>query len=402
MAYPVFYDHFYQLSAATIPTTGAPMRVHRLLPVAAALILTGPLSAQDYSGSYAANNDQGGQTVVTLRQAGQQVVGTIVGNGNTFQIEGVSEEGAIVGAVTGAMGAFYFEAELDDGQLYFTLIEPDANGQPNYDAATTLVFAKQGGATAMQGGAGANPLAGGTAQDPWIGTFSDGQLVLQLQGGGGSYSGIAQLAGQSFSVSVTGSGSQLSGTFRAADGEYPLTLTNAGGVVTLMTGGTSYTLQRAGAAAAANPLAADVQPQPSPMPQQGSATGNPHDGTQLGVEWYQFLAGKKVTQMSSYSSGSAGGYSSRTDVHLCPNGQFALAGNSMVSADVGGASGYSGGNSQGSGTWRIITQGQLVGIELRYANGGVEQYQLDYQDGATYVNGERWYVTPTESCGGGF
>ena len=71
--------------------------------------------------------------------------------------------------------------------------------------------------------------------------------------------------------------------------------------------------------------------------------------------------------MDSYSSGSAGGYSSRTDVHFCANGQFALSGNSSVSVDVGGAYGYTGGDSQGSGTWRIITEGQIAGIELRYA-----------------------------------
>ena len=370
---------------------------------AAALLLAAPLVAQDYTGSYAATNDQGGQTVVTLRQAGEQVTGTISGNGNTFQVEGVTEEGAVVGAVTGSMGGFYFQAELDDGQLYLTLIEPDANGQPNYDAATTLVFARQGGTAAM-GGAPGNPLGGAAAQDPWVGTFSDGNLVLQLQGGGGSYQGVAQLSGQSFAVSVSGSGSQLSGTFRATDGEYPLTLTQAGAAVTLRTGGTSYNLQRAGATAAANPLAGGaqgaggVESQPYPMPQaQG---GGLHDGTQAGREWAEFLAGKKATQMSSYSSGSAGGYSSRTDVHLCANGQFALSGNSSVSVDVGGAYGYSGGDSQGAGTWRIITQGQLVGIELRYANGGVEQHRLDYQDGATYVDGERWYVTPSEACGG--
>jgi hypothetical protein len=44
----------------------------------------------------------------------------------------------------------------------------------------------------------------------------------------------------------------------------------------------------------------------------------------------------------------------------------------------------------------------VVGIELRYGNGAVEQHRLDYQDGATYVDGERWYITPSETCGGGF
>jgi hypothetical protein len=106
--------------------------------------------------------------------------------------------------------------------------------------------------------------------------------------------------------------------------------------------------------------------------------------------------------MSSYSSGSAGGYSSRTDVHLCANGQFAMSGSNLVSVDVGDAGGYSGGNTGGQGTWRIITQGNVVGVELRYADGQAEQHRLDYQDDKTYVDGERWLITPSEVCGGGY
>ncbi len=107
------------------------------------------------------------------------------------------------------------------------------------------------------------------------------------------------------------------------------------------------------------------------------------DGTPAGNEWAQWLAGKKVTYMDSYSSGNAGGYSMRMDIFLCSSGE--LFGNA-------------GGQGQNTGRWRIITQGQLVGIELRYSDGRVEQYQLQYQDGATYVNGERWYVTAAEIC----
>lgn len=344
-------------------------------------LLAAPIAAQSYTGTFAAPNQQGGQTVITMQQAKNgQVTGTITGNGNTFQIEGVIEEGSVVGAMTGAQGGLWFEAELDDGELYVTLVEPDANGQPNYGTATTLVFARGGAMAQGAAGAGGNPLAGGAngggGQDPWVGAFSDGNVVLQLQGGGGSYSGTVQVQGQSFPVSLSGSASSLQGSFRTGDGDYAVELAQQGGGVVMATGGTMYTLQRAGASG-----------------------GSLHDGTQVGREWAEFLVNKKATQMDSYSSGSAGGYSSRTDVHLCANGQFALSGNSMVSADVGGVSGYNGGNSQGSGTWRVITEGQIAGIELRYANGGVEQYRLDYRDGATYVNGDRWYITPSEACG---
>jgi hypothetical protein len=379
------------------------------------VLLATPLTGQNYTGTYAATNDQGGQTVMTLRQGNSgQLTGTISGNGTTLQIEGVLEDGSVVGAMTGPQGGLWFEAELDEGDLYVTLVEPDANGQPNYSTASTIILSRAS-AAAQGAAAGANPLASGATatgtQDPWIGAFSDGSVLLQLQGGGGNYSGTVQVQGQSFPVSLSGSASSLQGSFRTGDGDYAMELAQQGGGVVMATGGTTYTLQRAGGAAAANPLAAGGggaaygQQQGAgnqgygAQPMTGAGGGSLHDGSQVGREWAEFLVNKKATQMDSYSSGSAGGYSSRTDVHFCANGQFALSGNSMVSADVGGVSGYNGGNSQGSGTWRIITEGQVAGIELRYSNGGVEQYRLDYQDGATYVNGDRWYVTPSEACG---
>jgi len=122
------------------------------------------------------------------------------------------------------------------------------------------------------------------------------------------------------------------------------------------------------------------------------------DGTPAANEWAQWLAGKKVTYMDSYTSGNAGGYSMRMDIFLCSSGEFLFKDESSVSVDVGGAFGNAGGQGQNTGRWRIITQGQLVGIELRYNDGRVEQYQLQYEDGATYVNGERWYVTAAEIC----
>jgi len=128
--------------------------------------------------------------------------------------------------------------------------------------------------------------------------------------------------------------------------------------------------------------------------------GGLDDGTALGREWRNHLAGKKATKMSRYSSGLEGGYSSRTDVHLCGNGEFGVRDQNSVSVDVGGAYGAAGGSSSQGGRWRILTQGQAAGIELRYGNGTVERYRLEFNDGATYVEGERWLITPSELCGG--
>jgi hypothetical protein len=294
-------------------------RTASVLPIISIAFSTA-ITAQNYTGTFSATNDEGGQTVVTLQQSSDgSVVGSISGKGNTLQMQGVLEQGSLVGAVSmGQQGGLWFEAELVGNQLALTLVEPDANGMPNYATATTLQFIR------------AN--AGGTSQ-------------------GSSAQNRKPATGKREASGNTPTGQDRSG--RGA---------TAGGV------------------------------------DGGGGVGGLDDGTALGREWSQWLAGNKVTKMDSYSSGGAGGYSMRIDTHLCGSGEFVVYDQSSVSVDVGGASGYSGGNGSQQGTWRVLTQGQAVGIELRYGNGQAEVHELTYQDGATYANGERVYVTPSDVC----
>lgn len=115
-------------------------------------------------------------------------------------------------------------------------------------------------------------------------------------------------------------------------------------------------------------------------------------------EWVTFLAGKKLTRMSSYSSGTAGGYNARTDVYLCSDRSYALRDESSVSVDVGGAFGNNGGVAGEQGRWYVITNGQVIGLILESATGEVSEFRMDYQNQETYANGERVYVTPAEVC----
>jgi hypothetical protein len=139
---------------------------------------------------------------------------------------------------------------------------------------------------------------------------------------------------------------------------------------------------------------------PNQAARPAADAGSIDDGTRLGREWRSHLAGKKATRMSRYSSGLEGGYTSRTDVHLCGNGQFGIRSQGSVSVDVGGAFGGASGGADQGGRWRILTQGELAGIELTYDNGTVERYRLESREGATFVEGERWLITPSELCGG--
>lgn len=292
------------------------MRIAIALAVALATGAGSEAIAQNYAGTYSTVNADGVTVRLTLQQDAQGNITGSIDNGQLAgQIQGQIEqgEGAAIGLVAFQQGKLFFYGELDGGQLILTLLEPDANGNPNYESAQEMSFSR---ADATAQGDASSGLLGGLSG-------SEGQAAAPAQPGGMA----------------------------------------PGAMVPSAPGGNAL-----------------------------------HDGTPLGQEWAGFLAGKKVTYMDSYSSGSAGGYSSRVDVYLCSNGEFAYKDQSSVSVDVGGASGFSGGNSANSGRWHIITQGNVAGVELRYSDGRTEQYRLDYQGGATYANGTRVYVTPAEIC----
>jgi hypothetical protein len=412
------------LSRNVPPTSPPPARVPTMWPttrpgfpvaLVALLLLPASVAGQVYTGTWETTNNAGGTTVVTLQQTGERVSGTLSGNGTTATLQGVLEEGLVVGAVTGGPieSRLWFEAELEDEGLALTLISSLPDGSPNYDEMTTLLFERRtagGGAGAATGGGAAGAAAGAAAAavggaDPWVGIFSDGSVTVDLQGSGGRYTGTVRVAGQEFPLAVSGGSSELSGAFRTAEGEFPVTLRRTGTEMVLTTGGVSYPLRVAGTAAApTNPLAPAPRPAAPAQPAQGEGGGGGiHDGTPLAQEWVQHLAGKMATRRSSSVStgpgGVDGGMSSRTDVHLCPSGEFAFQGRSRLSLDVGGVAGNSRGDSQGAGRWRILTQGNVAGIELRYNDGSVELYRLDYQNGQTLVDGQRWLVVPSEVCG---
>jgi len=124
-------------------------------------------------------------------------------------------------------------------------------------------------------------------------------------------------------------------------------------------------------------------------PQGGLSDGHPQS-----QQWLQVIGGKLLTQLSSYSSGGGtGGYSSRKRLYLAPNGSFQYAESGSVSVDVGGAFGNTAGGDSATGRWRVVTQGGASFLILNLQSGEVWQLRLDYQDGKTFVDGVRTYVT---------
>lgn len=103
-----------------------------------------------------------------------------------------------------------------------------------------------GGQTNPLAGPGTNPLA---ASDPLVGTYSDGQLQLSLQGADGFYTGEITFNNQTFPVTVgdvvsDGTSVHLFGSFQSGADQFAFSASWDGETMMFETGGASYTLWR--------------------------------------------------------------------------------------------------------------------------------------------------------------
>jgi hypothetical protein len=102
------------------------------------------LSAQqsNITGTY---KYQSGDAALTLKlnQQGAVLAGTLSSStGATFNLAGQIENGIGNGTCSDDVGSVFFEVYFIEGDLTFSLIEPDVNNQPDYDKAQYLVFEK--------------------------------------------------------------------------------------------------------------------------------------------------------------------------------------------------------------------------------------------------------------------
>ncbi|WKZ64948.1 MAG: hypothetical protein QY325_09255 [Flavobacteriales bacterium] len=124
------------------------------------------------------------------------------------------------------------------------------------------------------------------------------------------------------------------------------------------------------------------------------------------AQWKQRLAGARLTYMDSYNSpaategGIGGGYSIHRRIDLCPEGHFKTDGSASHSFSGADVSAVSSGSSAGEGRWSAVrgSDGNAL-LRLRFNDGRVAEYRLGWQEGKTYLNGERWYRTTLASDG---
>ncbi|MDP6799381.1 MAG: hypothetical protein FI707_03555 [SAR202 cluster bacterium] len=138
----------------------------------------------------------------------------------------------------------------------------------------------------------------------------------------------------------------------------------------------------------------------APVVDRAGGASDPAAGVSpLGQQWTQHLSGMLLTFMSTYGSSGGGnvGSTAKRELYMCRNGEFYYTDESLTTVDVQGTGGYSGGQDQGQGQWRIVTQGSAAGLELRWDNGDTTTHLLEFTDNKTYLDEERWFVTADNS-----
>lgn len=125
-------------------------------------------------------------------------------------------------------------------------------------------------------------------------------------------------------------------------------------------------------------------------------------------EWREALKGAKLTYMNSnYSSGGVSvggystysGYSSHSEITLCPSGNFSYYSSNSFSVDTGGGFANSAGNKDGRGKWEVTNNGKGEPVlKLLFNNGRAHSYQLSYKDKKTYLNDTRYFRTYDAKC----
>ena len=139
-------------------------------------------------------------------------------------------------------------------------------------------------------------------------------------------------------------------------------------------------------ASAGTPAAA-----PAPPPARAPAA--------LAETWSNVLSGQALNYFSRYNSGAGGGMASHRVLHLCPDGRFLYSGESLVTMNVPGASGSSGGRGGTRGRWTLESLTQSTAVLLLTVDGGGElRWPVRYDGEKTFLNGQRWLRERSSAC----
>jgi len=88
----------------------------------------------------------GGTVTLTLQQQGPgEVVGTLEGNGASFEVDAEVRADGIVGMVSSDEAMVHLTGRITGPTLFIVLIEPGPGGQPDLQSRRVIRFSKPGG-----------------------------------------------------------------------------------------------------------------------------------------------------------------------------------------------------------------------------------------------------------------
>ena len=118
----------------------------RVVLLVAAWLAAAPALAQEYAGTWVARHPGGGSVTLKLEQQGPgEVVGTLEGNGASFEVDAEVRADGIVGMVSSADAMVHLTGRITGPTLFIVLIEPGPNGQPDLESRRVIKFSKTGG-----------------------------------------------------------------------------------------------------------------------------------------------------------------------------------------------------------------------------------------------------------------
>ena len=117
----------------------------RVVFVLAAWLAAGPALAQEYAGTWVAKHPSGGTVTLKLEQQGPgEVIGTLEGNGASFEVDAEVRADGLQGLVSGEDAMVHLTGRITGTTLFIVLIEPGPDGQPDMQSRRVIRFSKAG------------------------------------------------------------------------------------------------------------------------------------------------------------------------------------------------------------------------------------------------------------------
>jgi len=386
-----------------------------------------PLAAQRFSGSYTTTDAEGAPATLVLREIGGGAVSGSFTHGRVaYRVDARVVDDLLSGSMRGSSGELYFEAERTSSDLWLTLWGIDALGEPDEEDFVELAFTLDGAAPPRGGvdpgaggspppggspGTSGNPLGGGnplsgSISDPYSGYFTDGNVALELWGGGGQYEGQIVVGGASYPVRAAGGTGGIQGTLESANGSYPITGQLQGGVLVVVSGGVRYYLYRdvlgrpgsqygqygPGGVGSDPAGGRGVRPGGVGLPPGPGARPGFTEQHIMAREWLVFLSGRTVRRLISDTGRGGADPGDRLDVSLCSDRTFTTRAGSRPSAVPGRAPAPS------AGRWSVVSDGEVALLLLYFREGPVLEFRMHFADRLPYANGSRIQVAPASGC----